>query len=480
MVERHNFESAPLVTVYVVNHNYGHYLPQAMESLFSQTFKNFEILLIDDGSTDGSQDIVESYQEHPNVFPVLQRNQGLTVTNNIALRLARGEYIMRLDADDYLDPNALTVMSSALDQNSDVGMVFPDYYEVDERGEIINLVRRHDFDKVTMLDQPAHGACTMIRRRMLQEVGGYDESYSCQDGYDLWIRFIQRHQVKNINLPLFYYRQHGKSLTRNENRLLDTRNKILRKFNVSQGSDIEGVVVIPVRGNKSDPRELALRTLGDRKVIDWTIEAALAARTVKDVIVTTPDAAVLDYVRSVYGDSVILLDRDLSLARANSFADATVFDALERYERLGHSLPEGILILSVEAPFRRPDQIDAALDVMSIFEADRVVSVRPETAIHYQHHGDGLEPLSSHRLLGLEAQALYRDAGVLQAARLSFVQRSGEFFGGRIGHIVVDQHSAIVLRSQWDWQVAELFASMQQDDTSKHIKRQVHLQERLS
>ena len=155
---------------------------------------------------------------------------------------------------------------------------------------------------------------------------------------------------------------------------------------------------------------------------------------------------------------VIVFDRDISLARANSFADDAVFDAMSKYEAEGFTVPEAIVILSVEAPFRRPDQIEAALDILNVFKADRVVSVRPETAIHYQHNGSGLLPISPNRLLGLEADALYRDAGVVQSACTSYVRKKGKFFGGRIGHIVVDQQSSAMLNSEWDWKVAEMLA----------------------
>ena len=64
---------------------------------------------------------------------------------------------MRLDADDWLDVNALQIMSNYLEKNKKIGLVFPDYFEVDEKGNIINLVRRHDFKKVKLLDKPAHG-----------------------------------------------------------------------------------------------------------------------------------------------------------------------------------------------------------------------------------------------------------------------------------------------------------------------------------
>ena len=120
------------------------------------------------------------------------------------------------------------IMSNYLEQNHKIGLVFPDYFEVDEAGNIINLVRRHDFKKVKLLDKPAHGACTMIRKECLEKIGGYSERFDRQDGYYLWVKFIQRYGVMNINLPLFFYRQHNLSLTKNEEKIIKTRSEIIK------------------------------------------------------------------------------------------------------------------------------------------------------------------------------------------------------------------------------------------------------------
>ena len=300
----------PLVTVYVANHNYGRYLEQAIKSVLDQTLQDFELIVIDDGSTDNSRAIIEKYSDHPKILTILQQNQGLTVTNNIAMRAATGRYIMRLDADDYLDEHALQVLSGILQRNKDVGLVFPDYFLIDEGGEVRDVVRRHDFGEATLLDQPAHGACTMIRRSCLIELGGYDETISMQDGYDLWIRFIEHYGIRNVNLPLFYYRQHEGSLSRAEEKLLDARAKIVRNRVSSQGADVTASALIPVRGKATDPHSTALRPLGGKALIEWTIDAASKANRVSEVIVSSPDDEVLSHVRATYGDDVRTVHRD--------------------------------------------------------------------------------------------------------------------------------------------------------------------------
>ena len=97
----------PTITVYMPNYNYGDYIEEAIESVENQVFKDWELIIIDDGSTDGSRKILKKYSTHNKITVIEQKNKGLNVTNNVALRIARGKYIVRLDADDYLDENFL-------------------------------------------------------------------------------------------------------------------------------------------------------------------------------------------------------------------------------------------------------------------------------------------------------------------------------------------------------------------------------------
>ncbi len=153
-------DPAPLVSVYITNHNYEEFVDTAVQSVLDQTLQDFELIIIDDGSTDGSRELIAGYEQPGRITTILQHNRGLNVTNNIALHTARGKYIIRLDADDYLDSNALAVLSDVLERRPEVSLAFPDYYLVDREGNVLELVRRHDFDEVTLLDQPAHGAVT--------------------------------------------------------------------------------------------------------------------------------------------------------------------------------------------------------------------------------------------------------------------------------------------------------------------------------
>lgn len=448
----------PRVTVYLTNHNYGRFIAKAIDSVLAQTLQDFELIVIDDGSTDDSRAIIERYAGDPRIVAIYQHNQGLNVTNNIALRAAHGDYIMRLDADDWLDPHALQVMAAKLDADAALGLVFPDYYMVDADGDVIELVRRHDFTEVDLRDQPAHGACTLARRACLIDVGGYDETFRCQDGWDIWIRVIRHYKVGNVNLPLFYYRQHGKSLTRNESFLLKTRAEILARQAERQGRALTGTAIVPVRGAILDPSSIALERLGGRAVIDWTLDAALAAERIKAVAVTTPDPAVREHVARHYAGRVACLDRPAALAKMNTYIEDTIFDALARLET-GGGRSDAVAVLYVECPFRTARQIDMAVDMLELFGTDTVVGVRPETDIFYQHNGKGLQPIRSTNGLRLEREEIYRSAGKIYVARRAYLDGARKLTGGRVGHVVIDPQSALQVSSDWEFEMARYWAS---------------------
>jgi len=453
-------QQPPLITVYIANYNYAKYLNRSIQSLLNQTFQDFELLIIDDGSTDNSQEIIKQFEENEKVYTVFQRNKGLNRTNNVALKLSRGKYIMRLDADDYLDVHALEIMVSELEKNPECAIVFPDYYLIDEYDNITGHIRRHDFENnVSLPDQPAHGACTMIRRDVLLSIGGYDEKFDRQDGYDLWLNIIGKYPVRNINLPLFYYRQHNSNLTGNEEQLLKTRAEI-KASHVRERKlrPLSTLAIIPVRGNLIDPRSFPLSKLGDKCLIDWTLEAALESKTITDVLVSTPDSNVQKYVRDNYHDKVIVYERTKELARINVPLEPSLLEIVKFYSTQNKP-PDLFALLFIEAPFRNPHHIDEAIHTMQLYNVDVVDGIREEDDIFYFHNGHGLQPWNLNSGLRLERENLFKRAGGLHLVRRDFIERGNNMLSGRIGHIFLDQKAAFVIRSKLDWQVAQYLAS---------------------
>ena len=452
-----NVKENPFVTIYITNYNYGQFLHKAIQSVASQTFDDLELIIIDDGSDDDSRSIIEEYTERKNIFSVFQKNKGLNASNNVALKMARGKYIMRLDADDFLASQAVEILTSELERNSDVALVFPDYYLVDESGEVIQQVRRHNFESnVTLFDQPAHGACTMIRTKVLKDVGGYDQEFTRQDGYDLWLSITSQYSVKNINLPLFYYRQHDNNLTNDEKTLLKTRGKIKSKQVKKRGLEqLSVLAIIPTRGEKIDPRSTPLRKLDDKALIDWTIDSALASELVTDTIVTTPDKETLEYVNKKYSKRILTYLREEELARVNTGIQETAQEVVDIYKE-SHPVPDAFLMLYLEYPFRSAFYIDKAINTLQLHDVDIVDGVRPEDDMFYVHSGQGLQPWRNSQKMRLERDELYRRAGGIQLLKTSVLSSGKDMLEGKIGHIILDEHAAFPLRSEFDWEVATL------------------------
>ena len=454
-----SFNKNPLVTVYITNYNYGRYIEQSIKSVLNQTFKDYELLIIDDGSDDESKSIIEGYTKKKNIFSIYQLNKGLNASNNVAMKMARGKYIMRLDADDFLAPQAVEIMIAELERNSECALVFPDYYFVDEEGEVIQQVRRYEFENdVTLLDQPAHGACTMIRTELLKAVGGYDSDLNRQDGYDLWLNITAQYSVKNVNLPLFYYRQHSNNLTKDESSLLKARSEIKAKHVKKRGiKPLSVLAIIPTRGEKLDPRSTPLRKLGDKYLIDWTIETTLASELVTDIIVTTPDQTVIDHVGKKYGTNIIVHLRKAELAKVNTKIEATVNEVKKIYE-VNHPKTDAFFMLYLEYPFRSTMYIDKAINTMLLYDVDMVDAVRPDDDMFYFHTGHGLEPWYKNKKLRLEREDLYRRVGGMQLVKKDFLIQKKDMFTGKVGHIIVDEKASFLLRSELHWGLARELA----------------------
>lgn len=445
----------PKVTVYIPTHNYGRYLGKAINSVLKQKFDSWELIVINDGSTDNTAEVLKKFLRHPKIKIVNQEKKGLTVSNNIALRLSRGKYIMRLDGDDYLDENALLVLSNILDTHGEVGLVYPDYYRVDANGRIIDMERRKKLGKeVNLLDLPAHGACSMIRKRHLLDLGGYDESLPCQDGYDLWIRFISKYKPYNVNIPLFYYRQHHCSLTQDKSKILAVRHRIKRNFVIANfsGKMPKVLAIMPVRRESNRYQGSPLEKIAGRPLIDYTITESLKTNLLDKIVVTADDEKVLNYAKRFSG--VLTVSRPAELSLPNSRIEPTVSFVLNFMKKKFNYRPDAVMLLYIHSPLRKYTHIEKAIDTMLIFDADSVVSVCEDFSYSYRHTKNGLAPLAKRRFLRLERESLYKENGAIYLSRVSKISKNN-FLGSRISHITMLPHESVKIDDRFNHWLAE-------------------------
>ncbi len=440
----------PLITVYITNYNYGKYIKKAINSVLNQTFKDYELIIIDDGSIDKSVKIIKEFQNKKNIKIIFQKNKGLVVSNNLALRLSKAKYIMRLDSDDWLDPHALEIMSNILERDKKISLIFPDYYEVDKNGKILRQVRRHNFKKVKLLDQPAHGACTMIRKENLMDIGGYDEEFNCQDGYYLWLKFIKKYVVRNVNLPLFYYRQHEKSLTKNNKKILFNRSKIISKLQ-NREKKKKILAILPIRGLKLNPNSLVLKRLKNKPLVFFTIESILASKLIDKLAVTSPDNQLLNIIKKKYKKKIITIKRPEEFGLINTELEKTIKHTLKKIKKKNIRF-DYIMHSSFRTPFISSQVIEDGINTLQLFNSDKIICVTQETHRYFKHDGSGLKSLIRTSNLKLERDAIYKQVmGFTIAKKNCFFDKDENL---KIGHIILTNKQSFEVNSDNDLKIS--------------------------
>ena len=457
--------SRPHVSVYIPCSHYGRFVDGAIRSVFEQTYRDWELIVVDDGSTDETQTVVRDWvARHPDRVRVLRNevSRGLQVCANMAIEAAAGDYVIRLDADDAFDENALLVLATYLDEHPEVGLVYPNYTYIDEHGTYLGVEYRKKIGKeAKLLDLPSHGACTMVRKRILKSVGGYNERYDAQDGHELWLKVLHRSQVANVSTPLFFYRQHAGSVSRDEGRLLSARREIKRGLAGWQGGAVtpRAVAIIPAKNTYPDFPNLVLEKIAGRALIDYTIEAALETGLFERVFVTTDDPKVLEHCQAFPG--VLAVQRSLDLTLPHVRLGAVFYDAVRRLEEELRVHGDILVLLSVHSPLRRPEHIREAVDTLVLHgNVDNVISVYEDADLHFTHGEHGLEALNKGMLqrVRLEREALYVDNGAINAMWRDVVTPTS-FFGRNIGHVLMPMAESFQIRSPFTaWLVERILS----------------------
>jgi len=382
-------EVAPKVTVYISSHNYGEYLEQAVESVLRQNFDRWELFLVDDNSSDNTRDILQYYRGAGRIRILQGEGRGLIPVANTVLELARGEYIIRLDADDVFDENILLVLSNYLDRNPDVAMVFPDYYLMDQDGVLYSSFRKESLaGNDNVQDMPPHGACTMIRTSVLREIGGYDASLPAQDGFYVWSRIRDKYGVHNINLPLFCYRQHGYNLTRNAARITLARQAVKKSVCDGMGTCEQPVVaVIPCRSCYDFVPDVWKERIGGQSLLDMAVGKCVDSALFSSIVVTSDTTEVLDTIGGVSDPRLRFLPRE----HASTYRSRPMTDTLKSVAAQ-LALPDSAIMLLCypQAPFTTVETLEEAVHTLLMFDADSVFTAIPVDKPLYRRGPNGM------------------------------------------------------------------------------------------
>lgn len=444
-------DRAPSVTVYILCHNYGRFLADAIASVQAQVFPDWELIVLDDGSTDDTQRVLDPFRNEPRLKILANGDhRGLRRSANRCIKEARGDYILRLDADDLLHPHALDAFRREASRSPDVSVFFSDYYYIDESGEILGVEAFSDGERASTF--PPHGSGSFVRKDTFQRIGFYDESldtdfrWAAGHGHEFWLK-LQRAglRAQHVPLPLFSYRQHGPSVSSDVGTLVRAQGAIKRRLADGLDRDETVIAVIPVRNAGVDVSNLPFMRFEGTTLLERAIDAGRAAVSVSRVLVTTDDPEVGRFVEARFPD-VPAFVRPSALRSTTTSIQDVLRDVVGR---AGFRDEVILCLLNVRTPRRTGFHVQKAIDNFLLYDVDSVVAVHEERNPIYQMGPSGLRavnPAFHHHHLRREREAVYIDNGAVRVFRVGNL-REEAFMGHRIGHSLMAPADNIQIES---------------------------------
>ena len=209
-------QNKPKITVLMSVYNAENDLSDSVESILNQSFKDFEFLIINDGSTDQTLKILHEYASQDERIKIIdQQNTGLTKALNVGIKHAGGIYIARQDADDISYPNRLQDQADFLDKNPEIlllGSNCDDLYE-DGSQRVWGAHTQDELKALTFRQTPFAHSTAMMRAESLKELSGYDEAYQTSQDMELWMRFVKKGGIAMLDTPLILRKVVGSSIS---------------------------------------------------------------------------------------------------------------------------------------------------------------------------------------------------------------------------------------------------------------------------
>ena len=227
----------PTVSVIIPTYNRAHLIGIAIKSVLNQTYQDFEIIVVDDGSTDNTGEIIRSFKDkRVKYIKKYKENKGSSVARNIGIKVARGKYIAFLDSDDEWLPEKLDKQIKVLQSESpEVGVVYSNLCYIDENGKSMNksLSRKKEgyiYEDLLGRNYVGTPSTLLIKKVCFNQVGLFDDLLNAQEDWDMWIRIAKYYRFALIKIPLVKYRLHSNQISRNLELKIITANRILVKY----------------------------------------------------------------------------------------------------------------------------------------------------------------------------------------------------------------------------------------------------------
>ena len=211
------------VSIILPCYNGAPWVDNTVRSIMVQTFKNFELLIIDDGSTDNSEETIAPFLCDKRVRYIYQNNKGFSRAINSGIKASSGELIGFIGQDDLWAPNKLELQIKYLSKHLDIDLLFSDYYSIDSQGQILREIKasvpafhtRQEVITRLFLENFIGFETVLIKRKCFDEVGFFDERMTAFSDHDMWLRIAKSFNIEGyIDLPLVKKREHKLQLSK--------------------------------------------------------------------------------------------------------------------------------------------------------------------------------------------------------------------------------------------------------------------------
>jgi glycosyltransferase involved in cell wall biosynthesis len=225
----------PLVSVIIPSYNSARFLAEAVKSAFAQTYTSLECIVVDDGSTDNTDEVLQQLVScYPSLRTAKKTNGGPSSARNLGLRLCRGDAVSFLDADDVLLPGKIESQVNFLEDHPEVGLVYGDYLIVTENLHAFALFTAEMPRKLHPLDALCYRnwfnpLVPLIRRSVIEAVGEFDEGLPVAEDWDYWIRCAKVTRMSYVSKAVAMYRQHSGQLHRDHAGMRDACIRVIHK-----------------------------------------------------------------------------------------------------------------------------------------------------------------------------------------------------------------------------------------------------------
>lgn len=268
----------PFVTVVMPVYNGEQFLLEALQSVFLQTFQNFELIVVDDGSTDATHTILEAFGDRLTL--IQQKNAGHAAARNAAMRIAKGDWIAMIDADDIWHP---TKLEEQIALTNEVDVVYTAAKNFEDSARVDDVTFRDgqcpsgDVFRHLLLDNFVTHSSVMLRRSAVQAVGGYDETLKTTCDWDLWLRMsVSGSRFAGTRKPLTSYRWRSNSWSRNHDRTCQDRLRVVRSAMASnRGLQLPLSFRQKVVARAWQTSAWFVSEKDDRKALDWYLRSIL-------------------------------------------------------------------------------------------------------------------------------------------------------------------------------------------------------------